>query len=585
MDNSEATTPLNDRLLTVYQLAAEECFPGVVVQERSGELRIKSLIRLPVEGDLPQFTDQQHFRIPEESLAIMKLGDYVTFSCDIPVHPQLNKRDIPFVEQLAKVEKPIAVQIKDGIQRKLKEHARNERLAEHRRQLESQVEERERKLAERELGLEQRITTLKSREESVRQREMDVQQKELHYKLLSRDEEGNKVVSSSLPASEFQFLYTVWPELLQSVGHISSRDRMAEQSLLLGLLSASISGELVILDGPVGVGKTSVVTRAAKVLTGTEDTFDLIPVRPGWIDSSDLLGFYNPNYKEYHPSPLLTALHRAGKHLERLRIICLDELNLARIENYGADLLACIEERNVRKLPLYSPDIAQSLRTELGFLQLENTSLTHADWLRINKIGLTLETFPAQFGIPDNAVFVGTLNSDETTYDISPKVIDRAFVIRLPIADISMPLAAENNTEQRLCILDLCDLRQSVEANLRAGADFSWLLEQIGLLQDLLRLLGIPLGYRTRRDLEILAAVSRTIGLEDKEVILEHFVFSKILPRVRCQKSERTGKAWQKFRTTFETTLGHDSMGIVKNLQRQWDDTTYYTVRYFDVIQ
>jgi len=205
--------------------------------------------------------------------------------------------------------------------------------------------------------------------------------------------------------------------------------------------------------------------------------------------------------------------------------------------------------------------------------------------LRINKIGLTLETFPAQFGIPDNAVFVGTLNSDETTYDISPKVIDRAFVIRLPIADISMPLAAENNTEQRLCILDLCDLRQSVEANLRAGADFSWLLEQIGLLQDLLRLLGIPLGYRTRRDLEILAAVSRTIGLEDKEVILEHFVFSKILPRVRCQKSERTGKAWQKFRTTFETTLGHDSMGIVKNLQRQWDDTTYYTVRYFDVIQ
>ena len=80
MDNSEATTPLKDRLLAVYQLAAEECFPGVVVQERSGELRIKSLIRLPVEGDLPQFTDQQHFRIPEESLAIMKLGDYVTLS-------------------------------------------------------------------------------------------------------------------------------------------------------------------------------------------------------------------------------------------------------------------------------------------------------------------------------------------------------------------------------------------------------------------------------------------------------------------------------------------------------------------------
>ena len=494
MDNSEATTPLKDRLLAVYQLAAEECFPGVVVQERSGELRIKSLIRLPVEGDLPQFTDQQHFRIPEESLAIMKLGDYVTFSCDIPVHPHLNKRDIPFVEQLIKVEKPTAVQIKDGIHRKLKEHARNERLTEHRRQLEIQVQEQERRLAERELGLEQRITALKSREESIRQREMDIQQKELHYKLLSGDEDGNKVVSSSLPASDFQFLYTTWSELLQSVGHISSRDSTSEQSLLLGLLSASISGELVILDGPVGVGKTSIVTRAAEILTGTEDAFDLIPVRPGWLDSSDLLGFYNPHHKEYHPSPLLTALHRAEKRLERLGIICLDELNLARIENYGADLLSCMEERSIRKLPLYSPDIARSLRTELGLLQLENTSLTHADWLRKNKIALTLETFPAQFRIPDNVVFVGTLNSDETTYDISPKVIDRAFVIRLPIADIGMPLAAKSSSDQRVCVLDLCDLRQVVEANMRASADFPWLLEQVAQLQDSFSTLGIPLG-------------------------------------------------------------------------------------------
>ena len=195
-------------------------------------------------------------------------------------------------------DRPTAVQIKDGIHRKLKEHARNERLTEHRRQLEIQVQEQERRLAERELGLEQRITALKSREESIRQREMDIQQKELHYKLLSGDEDGNKVVSSSLPASDFQFLYTTWSELLQSVGHISSRDSTSEQSLLLGLLSASISGELVILDGPVGVGKTSIVTRAAEILTGTEDAFDLIPVRPGWLDSSDLLGFYNPHHKE-----------------------------------------------------------------------------------------------------------------------------------------------------------------------------------------------------------------------------------------------------------------------------------------------
>jgi len=78
MDYSEASLTLNDRLLETYQLAAEECFPGVVVQERPGQLRIRSLIQLPVEGEVPQFSAQEHFRLPEDTLAALKPNDYVT---------------------------------------------------------------------------------------------------------------------------------------------------------------------------------------------------------------------------------------------------------------------------------------------------------------------------------------------------------------------------------------------------------------------------------------------------------------------------------------------------------------------------
>ena len=142
MAYSKPPLSLNDRLLEVYQLAAEEYFPGVVVQERSRELRIKSLIRLPVGEDLPQFTGQQHFRIPEESLATITLNDYVMFSCDIPVHASLDKRNVPFAEELTKVDKSTALQIKDEIHRKLKEHAKSERLSEHRRSPEPGREDR-----------------------------------------------------------------------------------------------------------------------------------------------------------------------------------------------------------------------------------------------------------------------------------------------------------------------------------------------------------------------------------------------------------------------------------------------------------
>ncbi len=512
-------------------------------------------------------------------------GSVQTFLCDIPVPPHKSKRDVPFARGIEKVGRTTVLQIKKEIQRKLNEHTLDERLAEYRRQLESQAEEREQELADRELALEQRTASIERQEHSVKQRELDIHHKELRYELLSQDEDNHKANSSTLPASDFHSLYPVWTERLQSVGHISSSDCTAEQSLLLGLLTASITGELVVLDGPVGVGKTSVVTRAAEVLAGPNDAFDLIPVRPGWIDSSDLLGFYNPQQREYFPSPLLTALHQAQRQLERLRFICLDELNLARIENYGADLLSCTEERSTRKLPLYSQDIVRSLKAELGLLQLENDSLTHDDRLRKERIALTLETFPAQFTIPDNVVFVGTLNSDETTYDISPKVIDRAFVIRLPAADISRRSTVESNGVPQMGILDLFELRRAVETRIRESADYPWLLEQVAQLQGSLSALGIPLGYRASRDLKVLAAVSRAVGLENKEVILQHFVFSKILPRVRCQKNERTEKAWQEFRAGLEASLKEDGAGVVRNLQRQWDDTTYYTVRYFDVTQ
>ncbi|MFN6070212.1 MAG: AAA family ATPase, partial [Pseudanabaena sp.] len=96
------------------------------------------------------------------------------------------------------------------------------------------------------------------------------------------------------------------------------------------MLSGFYSGGIVLLNGSVGVGKTSIVKHSAKLIGGS---CAIIPVRPAWIEPADLLGFFDPIHEIFRPTSFLTALKNAETDRERLNLICLDELNLAKIEN------------------------------------------------------------------------------------------------------------------------------------------------------------------------------------------------------------------------------------------------------------
>lgn len=420
---------------------------------------------------------------------------------------------------------------------------------------------------------------LEEREQKCEQKEATLRQTEARIRPFLDDSPTK--VTSIMPSSDFSKLGERWLSILGSCGHITTSDGVSEQSFLLSLLCTLFTGGLLLLDGPVGVGKTSIVKRTAEVLTGVDDASDVVPVRPGWIDSTDLVGFYDPHHREFQPGTFLTALRKAGIRSDRLHLICLDELNLARIENYGADLLSCMEYRQERQLPLYSLDVQSSLRTEWQHL----TSIEDQSQRR-TRLTQLLDTFPAQFQLPMNAVIAGTLNSDETTYDISPKVIDRAFVVRLPAADLAnVARTKEVDSDSQRCVVDVCDFRQAVGVKKDANIDFDWLMERVKEFQEPLKFLGIPLGYRAKRDLETFAAVARAIGLENREVILKHFLLTKILPRIRCQKNERTPKEWEKLQSLLRSIHMTDSTGVIENLERQWADRSRYTVRYFDVVQ
>jgi 5-methylcytosine-specific restriction endonuclease McrBC GTP-binding regulatory subunit McrB len=157
----------------------------------------------------------------------------------------------------------------------------------------------------------------------------------------------------------------------------------------------------VILTGISGTGKTKIAQIFADYICQDETPEErekriaFVPVKPDWMDNKGLLGYYNLLDEKYHVTPVLRLLLEAGKHPGKPYFIILDEMNLAKVEQYFSDFLSIMESRTQDK-------------PEGEVLHLHSTENVH---------------------IPANVYFTGTVNIDESTYMFSSKVLDRANVI------------------------------------------------------------------------------------------------------------------------------------------------------------
>lgn len=204
--------------------------------------------------------------------------------------------------------------------------------------------------------------------------------------------------------------------------------------------------QLILLSGPSGTGKSSLVNQLGKIINKFK--VHHIAVQSSWSDVQDLLGFFNPVQKKYISTPFLDALVEANLDPDVVHIICLDEMNLAHVEYYFSSFLSIREKSiNERYLDLYSYRIFKEAKRELeeslgeditslieyGIDKIEEkiNALKKAERdIARNNFELVMY-YPAKFMIPKNVRFVGTLNMDETVKPLSPKVIDRSFIIEL----------------------------------------------------------------------------------------------------------------------------------------------------------
>ena len=245
-----------------------------------------------------------------------------------------------------------------------------------------------------------------------------------------------RIEKSELPKFELPSKQSELIKLVQE--QLALRGYYYENRFLRQLLLSLTTGQMIVLMGPSGTGKTTIIKQLADVI---DANYEIIPVQPSWTDKQDLLGFYNPIRKLFVPTPFLDCLIKAKNNPDRLYFICLDEMNLAQIEYYLADILS-IREVPDEKLRLYSDyEYEQNLSEIRWFVQrvlksnkpIEETmndgnidTMMHFEMVSRYT---NMQRYLPQLEIPSNVRIIGTMNVDGAVQAISPKIVDRSFII------------------------------------------------------------------------------------------------------------------------------------------------------------
>lgn len=213
--------------------------------------------------------------------------------------------------------------------------------------------------------------------------------------------------------------------------YIKDQGYTYDKSLIKNLYISLKTKPFVILSGISGTGKSKIAELFAKAIGATTENkrFKLIPVKPDWSDSTDLLGFRNIEGK-FTPGVITKVCYEAMMNPELPYFICLDEMNLARVEYYFSDILSLMETRRVNE------------DNEI----ITNTLLSKE---QIGRDASSISTYGDVY-IPQNLYIVGTVNMDETTFPFSKKVLDRANTIEFNKVNLNYYFDDEDTSNESL---------------------------------------------------------------------------------------------------------------------------------------
>ena len=308
------------------------------------------------------------------------------------------------------------------------------------------------------------------------------------------------------------------------------------------------SKPFTILAGTSGTGKTKLVKLFAEAIGANEANgrYKMVSVRPDWSDGSDLFGHtdLNGNFVE---GPVCSAFDAAMNEPDKPVFLCLDEMNLARVEYYLSDYLSVIESRERGD---------DGKITTSAIAQYEN-------------------------GIPDNLYLVGTVNMDETTFPFSKKVLDRANTIEFNYVELVPkfegtlsfvePLDVPNRflqTEYLVLERDCADEQDYV----------TQICDNLQQINEILRKANAHVGYRVRDEIVFYMLNNKKAGnMLKEEQAFDNEIKQKILPRIQGSAVSIKDMLIELFKFCMGDQAGvdQDNGNISKQMENKADSATY----------
>jgi len=303
----------------------------------------------------------------------------------------------------------------------------------------------------------------------------------------------------------------------------------------------------VLLAGISGTGKSRIVRKMAQACwkPGSEEAkahkpsnFEMVQVKPNWHDSSELLGYVSriSGKPQFIAGDFLKFIAKAWENPTMPYFLCLDEMNLAPVEQYFAEYLSVVESRKLQadgKTIISDPLMKKEDEEWYHTLVV---SITSSEKIRT-------QFLTEGIAIPQNLIVVGTVNMDETTYSFSRKVLDRAMTIEMNEVDLRGGL---HKTDDILPHIEpsqlLSDAVEGFDVYEQNQESCNKAIAYLDAVNKVLDKTPFKVAYRTRN--EFLIYMVNALKLADKDAdvnvtitsALDEVTSMKILSRIEGDK-------------------------------------------------
>ena len=347
-------------------------------------------------------------------------------------------------------------------------------------------------------------------------------------------------------------------------------------------LTAIKSKPFLLLAGISGTGKSRIVRELARACWDVDSdeykaqkprNFEMVQVKPNWHDSSELIGYVSRiDGVRYVVGPFLRFMVKAIKDPSTPYFLCLDEMNLAPVEQYFAEYLSVVESRkrqddgSITTDPIVDYSNTEEYHSLIS--QLFDNDEERMEYLK--------EDGGKRLSIPQNLIVVGTVNMDETTFSFSRKVLDRAMTIEMNEVDLYGGLNERHEQIGKLGAAELIgDAVEGVDVYAAHKDVCDIAINYLLKINDKLEGTPFKIAYRTRN--EVLLYVVNNLPynkdedgkeLEQGLVVaraLDEITSMKILSRIEGDEAKVSKRFLEDLQATIKEGLESVNEGVFEN--------------------